>query len=145
MINHENKIGIVVSTFNTEITEKLLVGAVSELIRSGFEREQIDVVKVPGAVEIPLIAKLLATKKKYDAIICLGAVIRGDTDHYDYVCQQVSYGCQKIMLELNIPILFGVLTTENEKQARARVTEKNHKGVEVAQAAVKMISLVRDL
>ncbi|PIZ04472.1 MAG: 6,7-dimethyl-8-ribityllumazine synthase [Gammaproteobacteria bacterium CG_4_10_14_0_8_um_filter_38_16] len=146
MRNGKSKIGIVVSTFNTDITEKLLSGAIAELTRSGFEENQVDVVKVPGAVEIPLIAKLLGLKEKYDAIICLGCVIRGDTDHYDYVCQQVSDGCQKVMLELKLPIIFGVLTTQNIRQARARVCDNSsHKGVEVAQAAVQMITLMKSV
>ena len=92
------KFAIVVSEFNQTITDKLLEGAVSRLHQCGFSSDQIKILKVPGAVEIPLTAKLLAASKKYDVIICLGAVIRGDTSHYDYVCQQVSQGCQQVML-----------------------------------------------
>src|SRR5690606_17986785 len=115
---------IVVSQFNQSITDKLLEGAVSRLNQLNLNANQITIVNVPGAVEIPLTAKLLAKSEKYDAIICLGAVIRGDTSHYDYVCQQVSQGCQQVMMEFDIPVIFGILTTENEEQAEDRVGGK---------------------
>jgi 6,7-dimethyl-8-ribityllumazine synthase len=139
-------IAIVVSDFNTEITSRLLEGALQGLKESGVPDKQIKVVHVPGAIEIPYTAKLLARSKKYSAIICLGAVIRGDTDHYDYVCQQVSFGCQQIMLEMEIPLIFGVLTTQNVEQAYARVGGlEGHKGIEAAHAALKMIEISAQL
>jgi 6,7-dimethyl-8-ribityllumazine synthase len=139
-------IAIVVADFNSEITSKLLAGALERLTEAGFSQQQIKVVHVPGAVEIPYTAKLLARTKKYAAIICLGAVIRGDTDHYDYVCQQVSYGCQQIMLEMEIPLIFGILTTQNIEQAYARVGgAEGHKGRDAAEAALKMIEVSADL
>jgi 6,7-dimethyl-8-ribityllumazine synthase len=139
-------IAIVVADFNSEITSKLLAGALERLTEAGFSQQQIKVVHVPGAVEIPYTAKLLARTKKYAAIICLGVVIRGDTDHYDYVCQQVSYGCQQIMLEMEIPLIFGILTTQNIEQAYARVGgAEGHKGRDAAEAALKMIEVSADL
>ncbi|OGT23467.1 MAG: 6,7-dimethyl-8-ribityllumazine synthase [Gammaproteobacteria bacterium RIFCSPLOWO2_02_FULL_38_11] len=137
---------IVVSQYNVDITEKLLEGAVSHLIGSGVGKDCISIFKVPGAVEIPLIAKLLARRQKYKAIIALGAVIRGDTDHYDYVCEQVSQGCQKIMLEFEIPVIFGVLTTLNKEQALERVGGVHgHKGIEAADAALQMVVLMSEV
>ena len=135
------KIGIVVSKFNSDITKKLLEGAQSTLVEKGVLEKNLKVLQVPGAVEIPLMAKMLAKTGEYQAIICLGCVIRGETNHYDYVCQQVSYGCQKIMLEFCLPIVFGVLTTENEEQAYARVSyeQEGHKGAEAALCALDMI------
>lgn len=140
------KIAIVVSEFNICITSQLLDGAMKTILAAGFHENQIKVVHVPGAVEIPLTTKLLAQTKLYSVIIALGAIIRGDTDHYDYVCQQVSFGCQKVMLELDIPIIFGVLTTKNIKQACNRISyKKEHKGVEAAQAAIKMLKIIREI
>jgi len=140
------KFAIVVSQYNQEITDKLLQGAVNRLTQLNFNENQITIVKVPGAVEIPLTTKLLAKSLKYDAIICLGAVIRGDTDHYDYVCQQVSQGCQQVMMEFDIPVIFGILTTENEEQAEERVGGKEgHKGVEAADAAIHMVKVIHSL
>jgi 6,7-dimethyl-8-ribityllumazine synthase len=143
MNNSYLKFAIIVSEFNSEITEKLLEGALQHFTAQGFERQDITIVKVPGAIEIPLTAKLLAKTNKYNAIVCLGAVIRGDTDHYDYVCQQVSFGCLKVMLKLEIPVIFGILTTNNEEQALARVGgAEGHKGKEAAAAAITMAELV---
>ena len=137
---------VVVSEFNHFVTEKLLAGAVARLKEHGVPDTQIFVVKVPGAVEIPLAAQMLAKTKKYDAILCLGAVIRGDTNHYDYVCQQVSQGCQRVMLEHEVPVIFGVLTTENELQAESRAGgEDGHKGTEAADAAVRMVEVMKQL
>jgi len=116
------KIGIVTSRFNQDITAQLHAAAVKRLKEKNISDENITSVFVPGAVEIPLAAQHLASQKKYDAIICLGAVIRGDTDHYDYVCQQVSYGVQRVALDHHIPVTFGILTTENEEQAQSRVS-----------------------
>ncbi len=141
-----SNIAIVVSDFNQEITQKLLEGAVERLMELGIVKENITIVHVPGAVEIPLIAKLLAKQKIYASIICLGAVIRGETSHYDYVCQQVSQGCQRVMLEQEIPVIFGVLTTEDEAQALARAGGSHgHKGCEAADAALKMINVVQSI
>ncbi|MBI5448020.1 MAG: 6,7-dimethyl-8-ribityllumazine synthase [Gammaproteobacteria bacterium] len=139
-------IAIIVSEFNQKITSALLEGALSALAKASIRSDQLHVVKVPGAGEIPLIAKVLAKKNKYDAIICLGAVIRGDTDHYDYVCQQVSQGYQHVMLEFEIPLIFGVLTTHNEEQAWARLGgAEGHKGEDAAMTALSMIKLMREL
>ncbi len=146
MLNHSVHIAIVVSVFNEQITDKLLEGTLSTLADSGIDQEQINVVKVPGAIEVPLIAKLLARSNKYHAIICLGAVIQGETDHHLYVCQQVSHGCQQVMLEFNVPVIFGMLTTKNVKQAQARVSKrKSHKGIEAANTAIQMIELVQEI
>jgi len=139
-------IAIIVSQFNSDITDKLLAGALSHLHTAGVSSHQISVIHVPGAVEIPLTAQLLAKTQQYQAIICLGAVIRGDTSHYDYVCEQVSQGCQRIMLDFSIPVIFGVLTTENFEQALDRVGGKEgHKGQEAAAAALSMINIVQTL
>jgi 6,7-dimethyl-8-ribityllumazine synthase len=138
-----SKFAIVVSQFNAFITDKLLQGAQSTLLSSGVQSEDIRIVSVPGAIEIPLMAQLLAKQKKYAAIICLGAVIRGDTDHYDYVCQQVSQGCQHVMLTFDLPVIFGVLTTNTDEQALDRVGGKaGHKGIEAAEAALAMLEVV---
>lgn len=141
-----NKLAIVVSQFNEFITEKLLEGALARLKELQCNDNQVTIFKVPGAVEIPLTAKLLAKSQKYQAIICLGAVIRGDTDHYDYVCQQVSYGCQQVMMEWDVPVIFGVLTTQTVEQAEERVGGKEgHKGREAADAAMQMIEVIQSL
>lgn len=137
---------IVVSEFNPEITSKLLEGALTRFAEKGIPRAHIKVVKVPGAIEIPLVAQILAQRKIYAAIIALGAVIRGETTHYDYVCQQVSDGCQKVMLDHNLPVIFGVLTTENDEQALARVGGANgHKGKDAADAAMAMHEVLCNL
>lgn len=146
MITSNHNIAIVVSLFNAHITEKLLQGTVDHLQQAGLNGDQLKIVKVPGAVEIPLTAKLLAQSKKYEAIICLGAVIRGETDHYDYVCQQVSQGCQQVMLQFDLPVIFGILTTHNDQQALARVTTpEQHKGIEAAEAALTMLKIINQL
>lgn len=142
MIKLEYNIAIICSVFNSQICEKLLDGTLARLIELGIPKTQIDIIKVPGAIEIPLIAKLLAKSNKYNAIIALGCVIRGETSHYDYVCDQVSQGCQQVMLEFTIPVIFGVLTTNNLRQAKKRVSIGNHKGIECADAALEMIQLV---
>ncbi len=141
-----SQFAIVVSQFNQSITDKLVEGALTRLNELGFHEDQIQLVKVPGAVEIPLTAKLLARSQKYQAIICLGAVIRGDTDHYDYVCQQVSYGCQQVMMEFDTPVIFGVLTTQTVEQAEDRVGGKEgHKGIESVDAALQMVKVIHSL
>lgn len=137
---------IVVSEFNQEITDALLQGAMERFSKLHIHTDNIKIVKVPGAVEIPFAAQLLAHQKKYQAIICLGAVIRGETSHYDYVCEQVSQGCQRIMLDYKVPVIFGLLTTENEDQARERVGGKHgHKGKEAVDAAMMMVNVAKDL
>jgi 6,7-dimethyl-8-ribityllumazine synthase len=137
------KFGIIVARFNSFICEKLLEGALDSLIRSGADDADIDVVRVPGAFEIPLIAKKMATAQKYDAIICLGVVIRGATPHFDVVVNEVSKGSAQVGLETGVPILFGVLTTETIEQAIERSgTKAGNKGSEVAVAAIEMADLV---
>ena len=137
-------LAIIVSQFNHEITQELLMGAMQRLASIGFDKEQVTLVEVPGAVEIPLIAKRLAKKNKYAVIIALGAVIRGETTHYDYVCQQVSEGCQRVTLEHETPVVFGVLTTENEAQAWDRLGGKHgHKGVDAVDCALAMHSILQ--
>lgn len=144
--HHHAELAIVVSQFNKTITDKLLQGTVSRLIELGINKDQITVVHVPGAIEIPLTTKLIAKSKRYCAIICLGAVIQGETNHHEYVSQQVSQGCLQVMMEYEIPIIFGVLTTKNIKQALARVSDKiGHKGIESAEAAAQMIKTLADL
>lgn len=146
MLNSEMKVGIVVSEFNQDITSKLLLGALSRFAEQGVKEENLNIVKVPGAIEIPLVAKLFARSQKYHAIVCLGAVIRGETTHYDYVCQQVSTGCQQVMMEYNLPVIFGVLTTENEEQALARTGgAEGNKGADAADAALAMAKVVKTI
>lgn len=139
-------IAVVVSTFNDLITSALKKGALERLEELGFKSDDVTLVEVPGAVEIPFVAQLLAQKKQVEAIVALGAVIRGETSHYDYVCEQVSQGCQRVMLDHNIPVIFGVLTTENEEQALARAGgEHGHKGKEAIDCAVSMYSINKQL
>lgn len=142
------KIAIVVSRFNQNVTELLLQGALERLKECGLSQENgtVEIARVPGAVEIPLIAQRFARRGDCDAVICLGAVIRGETGHYEYVCQQVSYGCQRVALDCDIPVIFGVLTTENEAQAFARVGGVyGHKGREAVDAALTMIEQMRHI
>ena len=140
------KFGIVVSRFNSFVSEKLLEGALDSLVRSGVDEADIDVVRVPGALEIPLLAQRLAAAQKYDAIICLGVVIRGATPHFDVVVNEVSKGTAQVGLEAGIPVLFGVLTTETIEQAIERAgTKAGNKGGEVAIAAIEMANLVNEL
>ncbi|CZG08938.1 TPA: 6,7-dimethyl-8-ribityllumazine synthase [Legionella pneumophila subsp. pneumophila] len=139
-------IALVVSTFNERITSALKKGALDRLTELGFKSEDITLVEVPGAVEIPFVAQLLAKKQKVEVIVALGAVIRGETSHYDYVCDQVSQGCQRVMLDYNIPVIFGVLTTENDEQALARVGGTHgHKGRDAIDCAVSMRSIKQQL
>lgn len=140
------QIAIVVSEFNRDITEELLAGALARLAEAQVPMAHVQVVWVPGAVEIPLVAKVVAEQQLAHAIIALGAVIRGDTSHYDYVCQQVSQGCQQVMMTYGVPVIFGVLTTENEQQAYARIGgEHGHKGKEAADSALAMVSVLNQL
>jgi len=137
------KFGIIVARFNSFICEKLLEGALDSLIRSGASDGDIDVVRVPGAFEIPLIAKKMATSHKYDAVICLGVVIRGATPHFDVVVNEVSKGSAQVGLDTGVPVIFGVLTTETIEQAIERSgTKAGNKGSEVAVAAIEMADLV---
>ncbi len=140
------KIGIVAARFNEFITSKLLGGAVDALHRHDVPDENIETAWVPGAFEIPLIASKMAKSGKYDAIICLGAVIRGSTSHYDYVCSEVSKGIAAVSLQNDIPVMFGVLTTENIEQAIERAgTKAGNKGFDCATGAIEMINLMRAL
>ena len=139
-------LAIVVSQFNQDITSELLKGALSRLESFGFTKNHVTIVEVPGAVEIPLIVKYLASKKQFGAIIALGAVIRGETTHYEYVCQQVSQGCQTVALDTGLPVVFGVLTTENEAQAWDRLGGAHgHKGEDAADCALSMVALLKQL
>ena len=138
------KIGIVAARFNEFIVSKLLSGAEDALIRHGANGDDITVAWVPGAFEIPTAAQKMAKSGKYDAVICLGAVIRGSTSHYDYVCNEVSKGVAHIALETGVPTLFGVVTTENIEQAIERAgTKAGNKGYDAAMAAIEMVSLPR--
>lgn len=140
------KFAIVVSRFNEFITSKLLGGALDTLKRHETNEDDIDVVWVPGAFEIPLIAKKLAVSNKYDAVICLGAVIRGSTTHYDYVCNEVSKGVAQVSLTTEVPTIFGVVTTENIEQAIERAgTKAGNKGSDAAISAMEMANLIRNL
>ena len=140
------RIGIVVARFNEFITSKLLGGAIDGLVRHGMNEEDVDVAWVPGAFEIPLIAKKMAKSGKYDAVIALGAVIRGSTSHYDYVCNEVSKGVAAASMESGVPVMFGVVTTENIEQAIERAgTKAGNKGYDAACSAIEMINLIREI
>ena len=140
------KFGIIASRFNDFIVGKLVDGAVDALTRSGADDKDITILKVPGAFEIPLVAGKMAAQKKYDAIICLGAVIRGATTHYDYVCAEVSKGIASVSLESGVPVMFGILTTETIEQAIERAgTKAGNKGFDVALGAIEMANLCKGL
>lgn len=140
------KIGIVAARFNEFITSKLLGGATDGLIRHGVAEEDIDIAWVPGAFEIPLAAAAMAKSGKYHALIALGSVIRGSTSHYDYVCNEVSKGIATISLQTGVPVMFGVLTTENIEQAIERAGSKaGNKGYEAALGAIEMVNLLQNL
>ena len=140
------KFGIVVSRFNEFINAKLLGGAIDALIRHGAADDDIEVVWVPGAYEIPLIAQKMANSKKYDAIICLGTVIRGSTTHYDYVCNEVAKGVAHVGLNTGVPTMFGVVTTENIEQAIERAgTKAGNKGFDAAVGAIEMANLLKEI
>ena len=146
LVAQNMKVGIVVSRFNEFITSRLLGGALDGLKRRGVEEEHIHTAWVPGAFEIPLIASKMAKSGNYDAVICLGAVIRGSTSHYDYVCNEVSKGIAAVSLETGVPVMFGVITTENIEQAIERSGSKaGNKGFECAEGAVEMVNLIRSL
>jgi len=140
------KIGIVVARFNEFIGSKLLSGALDGLIRHGMVEEEIEISWVPGAFEIPLAAQKMAMSKKYDAVICLGAVIKGSTSHYDYVCAEVSKGIASISMNTGVPVLFGVLTTDNIEQAIERAgTKAGNKGYDCALSAIEMANLLKQI
>ena len=146
LVAREIKIGIVAARFNEFITSKLVSGAIDGLTRHDVKTEDIHVAWVPGAFEIPLIASKMAGSGKYDAVICLGAVIRGSTSHYDYVCSEVSKGIAQVGLQTGIPVLFGVITTENIEQAIARAGSKaGNKGYDCALSAIEMVNLLGQL
>lgn len=140
------KVAIVAARFNEFITSKLIGGAMDGLTRHGVQEDEIHLVWVPGAFEIPLVASKLAKSGKYDAVICLGAVIRGSTSHYDYVCAEVSKGIATVSLDSQIPVLFGVLTTDTIEQAIERAgTKAGNKGYDCALSAVEMVNLIREI
>ncbi len=140
------RFGIIVSRFNDFISSRLVEGAMDALLRHGATEEQVSVIKVPGAFEIPLTAKKLAESGRYDAVICLGAVIRGSTPHFDYIAAEVSKGIASVALESRIPVTFGVLTTDNLEQAIERAGSKSgNKGYDVAMAAIEMVNLFKEL
>ena len=140
------KVGIVAARFNEFITSKLVAGALDGLKRENVRDEDIEIAWVPGAFEIPVIASHMAKSKKYDALLCLGAVIRGSTSHYDYVCNEVSKGIAQVGLANDIPVMFGVLTTDTIEQAIERAGSKaGNKGFECAQGAIEMVNLIRSI
>ena len=140
------KVGIIVSRFNEFIGSKLLSGAIDGLERHNVKNDDITVCWVPGAFEIPVVAKKMAQKGEYDAIICLGAVIKGATTHYDYVCAEVSKGIASVSLETGIPVIFGVLTTDTIEQAIERAgTKAGNKGYDCALSSIEMINLFRNM
>ncbi|WP_425445938.1 6,7-dimethyl-8-ribityllumazine synthase [Dethiothermospora halolimnae] len=140
------KVGIVAARFNEFIVSKLLDGALDGLKRHGVEEEDIDILWTPGAFEIPLMAKKMAKKDKYDAVICLGAVIRGATPHFDYVSSEVSKGIANVSLEVEKPIIFGVLTTDTIEQAIERAgTKAGNKGYEASVSAIETANLLREI
>lgn len=146
LVSKEIKIGIVAARFNEFITSKLLTGALDCLKRHDVLEEDVEIAWVPGAFEIPLIASKMASCGKYDAVICLGAVIRGSTSHYDYVCNEVSKGIANVALHSGIPVMFGVLTTENIEQAIERAgTKAGNKGFDSAAGAIEMVNLIREI
>ena len=146
LVSEGIKIGIVCARFNDFIVSKLLSGCEDTLLRHGVQPDEIAVAWVPGAFEIPLIASKMAKSSRFDAVIALGAVIRGSTTHYDYVCSEVSKGIANVALNSGIPVMFGVITTENIEQAIERAGSKaGNKGSECAQGAIEMVNLIRAL
>lgn len=144
LIATDSKFGIVVGRFNEFISGKLLDGAIDGLVRHGTKESDIEVFWVPGAFEIPLVAQRMAKSQKYDAIICVGAVIRGSTPHFDYVSNEVSKGIAKVSLDESMPVVFGVLTTDTIEQAIERAgTKAGNKGYEAAVTAIEMVNLIK--
>lgn len=145
VVGNGARIGIVAARFNEFIVSKLVSGAEDALVRHGVDSDDITLAWVPGAYEIPIIAKKMAQSGKYDAVICLGAVIKGSTSHYDLVCNEVSKGIATVGLETGVPTLFGVITTDNIEQAIERAgTKAGNKGYDVACSAIEMINLIKD-
>ncbi|GAA0759124.1 MULTISPECIES: 6,7-dimethyl-8-ribityllumazine synthase [Clostridium] len=146
LVGKDLSIGIVAGRFNDFIVSKLVDGALDGLKRHGVNENDIELSLVPGAFEIPLIAKKMANSKKYDAIICLGAVIKGSTPHFDYVCAEVSKGVASVSLDSEIPVIFGVLTTDSIEQAIERAgTKAGNKGYDAAMSAIEMANLLRSI
>ncbi|HCY1805278.1 TPA: 6,7-dimethyl-8-ribityllumazine synthase [Staphylococcus aureus] len=146
LIGKDLKVAIVVSRFNDFITGRLLEGAKDTLIRHDVNEDNIDVAFVPGAFEIPLVAKKLSSSGNYDAVITLGCVIRGATSHYDYVCNEVAKGVSKVNDQTNVPVIFGILTTESIEQAVERAgTKAGNKGAEAAVSAIEMANLLKSI
>lgn len=146
VIGSKMKIGIVASRFNEFIVSKLIGGAEDALLRHGVEKDNIELAWVPGSFEIPMVAQKMAESKKYDAVICLGAVIKGATDHYDFVCAEASKGIATVGMKTGVPTLFGVLTTDNIEQAIERAgTKAGNKGYDVACAAIEMVNLMKQI
>jgi 6,7-dimethyl-8-ribityllumazine synthase len=146
LTGRELRIGIVISRFNEFVGGKLLDGAIDALVRHGVSAEDVTVARCPGAFEIPVVAKRLAVSRKYDAVICLGAVIRGATAHFDYVASEVSKGIAAVSLETGVPAIFGVLTTDTIEQAIERAgTKAGNKGFEAAMTAIEMANLISQL
>ena len=146
VVGSDIKIGIVASRFNEFIVSKLVGGAEDALVRHGVDSDDITVAWVPGAFEIPIIADKMAKSGKYDAIVCVGAVIKGSTSHYDYVCAEVSKGVASVGLNSGIPVMFGVITTDNIEQAIERAgTKAGNKGYDAACAAIEMVNLIKQI
>ena len=140
------RIGVVVARFNQPITEKLLEGAVGCLMAQGVAEKDLQIAWVPGAFELPIVAQTMIDSGKVDAVVALGCVIRGETTHYDYVCNEAARGIAKVGLETGVPVIFGVITTENVPQAYDRVGGRHgHKGVDAAEAALEMVNLLKQL
>ena len=143
LLGEGRKFALIVSRFNDFISDRLMGGALDALLRSGVKDEDIDIVKVPGSFEIPLVAKKMVKKKKYDAVICLGAVIRGATPHFEYVSAEVSKGIATVSIESEVPVIFGIITTDTIEQAIERAgTKAGNKGWSSAMSALEMANLV---
>lgn len=146
LVSQGMKVGIIAARFNEFIVSKLLGGAIDGLTRHDVKEDDIEVAWVPGAFEIPIVATKMAASGKYDAVICLGAVIRGSTSHYDYVCSEVSKGVAQAGLNTGVPVMFGVLTTDNIEQAIERAgTKAGNKGYDCALGAVEMVNLIKGM
>lgn len=146
LVSKDIRVGIVAARFNEFITSKLISGAMDGLVRHNVNEDNIHIAWVPGAFEIPLIASKMTKSGNYDAVICLGAVIRGATSHYDYVCNEVSKGIAAISLETGVPVMFGVVTTDNIEQAIERAgTKAGNKGYDCALGAIEMVNLLRSI
>ena len=146
VIGNGIKVGIVAARFNEFIVSRLIGGAEDALVRHGVDTDDVDLAWVPGAFEIPVVAQKMASSGKYDAVICLGAVIKGSTSHYDYVCAEVSKGIAAVGLNTGIPVMFGVLTTDNIEQAIERAgTKAGNKGYDAACTAIEMVNLIQEM